>query len=162
MALPVLYRALFAGLLRLPPRSRLRQMLIARSIGRAYAAANRRDFDLILIGRDPAAEYQPAIDLLAPDQDPVFVGRDGYLRMWRNWLDAFADLRFDPEEIFDFGGRFLVTAQQRGHGSGSGLAVSQPIFQLFEVQRGLVVWQRDFSSRSDAIEAAGRLGESTR
>lgn len=134
--LPVLFRPFSIGLMRLSPRFRPRQRLVARLIRRAYAAANRRDFGLILMSRDPDSEYRPAADLLAPDQDQVFAGHDGYLRMWRNWLDAFEDLRFDPEGVLDLGNRFLVTARQQGHGASSGLAVSQPIFQLFEGQRG--------------------------
>jgi ketosteroid isomerase-like protein len=153
--LPALYHLLADRLMRLPPRSRLRRLMLARVIGRSYAAANRRDFDLILTGVDPENEYRPGADLIAPDQDAVFYGHDGYLRMWRNWLGAFEDLRFDPEEILDLGDKVLVSAQQSGHGSGSGVAVSKPVFQLFKFRRGLVVWQRDFGDRSDALEAAG-------
>lgn len=151
---PALFRVVSAALMRLPPRSGIRRSLVARRIGRAYAAANRRDFELILAGLDPDTEYRPAVDLIAPDQDAVFCGHDGYLQMWRNWLDAFDDLRFDPEEVLDLGETFLVTAQQRGHGSGSGIAVSQPVFQLFKVRNGLVVWQHDFRDRADAVAAA--------
>jgi ketosteroid isomerase-like protein len=129
--------------------------MVARRIRGAYAAANRRDFVLILSGLDPETEYRPAPDLIAPDQDDVFSGHDGYLRMWRNWLDAFQDLRFDPEEVVDLGDTFLVTAEQRAHVPGSGVTVGQPVFQLFKVRRGLVVWQHDFSDRSKALEAAG-------
>ena len=150
---PLVYRWLSEKLMQLPP-SRLRRSLVARRIGRAYAAANRRDFELILTGLDPETEYRPGADLIAPDQDRVFHGHEGYLQMWRNWLGAFEDLRFDPEELLDLGDLFLVTARQRAHGSRSGLAVSQPVFQLFKVERGLVVWQRDFSDRADALEAA--------
>lgn len=153
--LPAVYRLLANMLFRLPPQSRLRRLMLARRIGRAYAAANRRDFDLILTGLDSETEYRPGPDLIAPDQDAIFSGHDGYLQMWRNWLDAFEDLRFDPEEILDFGDTFLVTAQQSAHGSSSGVAVSKPVFQLFKVQRGLVAWQHDFSDRSKALEAAG-------
>lgn len=152
---PGLARVLAQVVLRLPRQSRLRRLMVARRIGRAYAAANRRDFDLILAGLDPETEYRPAPDLIAPDQDEVFSGHDGYLRMWRNWLDAFDDLRFDPEEVVDLGDRFLVTAEQRAHVPGSGVAVGKPVFQLFKVRRGLVVWQHDFSDRSKALEAAG-------
>jgi hypothetical protein len=53
------------------------------------------------------------------------------------------------------GERALVTTQQRGHGSGSGVAVSHPVFQLFRFRRGLVVRQEDFLHRSQALEAAG-------
>jgi ketosteroid isomerase-like protein len=152
---PGLARVLAQLALRLPRQSQLRRLMVARRIGRAYAAANRRDFDLILAGLDPETEYRPAPDLIAPDQDEVFSGHDGYLRMWRNWLDAFHDLRFDPEEVVDLGDTFLVTAEQRAHVPGSGVTVGKPVFQLFKVRRGLVVWQHDFSDRSKALKAAG-------
>ena len=152
---PGCFRVLSNVLSRLPPRSRLRRPIIARRIGRAYAAANRRDFELVLLGLDPANEYRPGSDLIAPDQSAVFFGHDGYLEMWRNWLGAFEDLRFDPEEILDFGDMFLVTARQSAHGAGSGVAVSKPVFQLFKTRRGMVLWQRDFGDRSEALEAAG-------
>ena len=134
--------------------------MVARMIGRAYAAANRHDFDLILTGYDPALyEYHPSVDLLPPDSEPVFYGHEGYLQLWRYWLEAFEDIRWDPEEILDFGDTFLVTTQQRGHGSGSGVAVRESVFQLFRLRRGLVVRQEDFLDRSKALEvAAGARG----
>jgi ketosteroid isomerase-like protein len=151
---PALYRLLADSVMRLPPRSRLRRLMLARSVGLAYAAANRRDFDMVLLGWDPGSEYHPSGDLLPPDLETVFYGHDGYLQLWRYWLDAFEDIRWDPEEILDFGDRLLVTAQQRGRGSGSGVAVSESVFQLFTVRRGLVVRQEDFLDRSKALEAA--------
>ena len=156
---PALSRLLTDTLMRLPPRSRLRRLMIARGIRQAYAAANRRDFDRVLAGWDPRSEYRPSADLMPPDFEAVFHGHDGYLTMWRRQVDAFEDLRFDPEEILDLGDKLLVTAQVRGHGSGSGVPVSQPVFQLYELRRGLVVAQEDFLDRSEALEAAGLLRE---
>jgi ketosteroid isomerase-like protein len=121
----------------------------------AYAAVNRQDFDVVLLGFDPAIEYRPSADLMPPDLEPVSYGHDGFLRLWRYWLDAFEDIRWEPEEMLDLGDRFLVTAQQRGHGSGSGVAVSEAVFQLYNLRRGLVVQQQDFLDRSQALEAAG-------
>ena len=151
---PAFYRLLSAVFMRLPPRSRLRRLMLARAVGLAYAAANRRDFDLVLVGWDPGSEYHPSGDLLPPDLEAVFYGHDGYRQLWRYWLDAFDDIRWDPEEILDFGDRFLVTTQQSGRGSGSGVAVSEPVFQLFTLRAGLVVRQEDFLDRSKALEAA--------
>ena len=152
---PALYRLLADSIMRLGPRSRLRRsMSLARSGALAYAAANRRDFDLVLVGRDPGSGYHPSSDLLPPDLETVFYGHDGYFQLWRYWLDAFEDIRWDPEEILDFGDRFVVTTQQTGHGSGSGVAVSEPVFQLFTFRRGLVIRQEDFLDRSKALEAA--------
>ena len=130
--------------------------MLARFIVRAYAAANRHDFDLVRAGNDPENyEYHPSVDLLPPDLETVFYGHDGYLRLWRYWLDAFEDIRWDPEEILDLGDRILVTTQQRGHGSGSGVGVSEPVFQLFTLRRGLVIRQEDFLNRTVALNAAG-------
>jgi ketosteroid isomerase-like protein len=152
---PALYRLLADAFMRLPPRSRLRRLMLARTVVRAYAAANRRDFDSVLVGWDAGSEYRPSGDLMPPDLDRVFHGHDGYLRLWRYWLDAFEDIRWDPEEILDLGDRVLVTTQQRGRGSGSGVSVGEAVFQLFTFRRGLVVRQEDFLDRSKALEAAG-------
>jgi SnoaL-like domain len=155
---PAFYRLLVGAFTRLPPRSRLRRLLTARRISQAYAAANRRDFDSVLVGWDPGSEYRPSADLIAPDQEAVFYGHDGYLQLWRYWLDAFEDIRWDPDEILDSGDKLLVTTQQRGQGSGSGVGVSKPVFQLFTLRRGLVVRQEDFADRDQALEAAGLSG----
>jgi SnoaL-like protein len=153
---PALFRLLGEALFRLPLRSRLRRSMLVRAISRAYAAANRRDFELILTANDPRRyEYHPSVDFLPPDMDRVYYGHSGYREFWRNWLDAFEDIRWDPTEILDFGEMALVTTRQSGHGSGSGVAVSDSVFQLFTFRRGLVIRQEDFSSRSKALEAAG-------
>ena len=152
---PALYRVFVGAFMRLPPRSRLRRLMAARRIWQAYAAANRRDFDSVLVGWDPGSEYRPSADLMAPDQETVFYGHDGYLQLWRYWFDAFEDVRWDPEEILDLGDKLLVTTQQRGQGSGSGVGVSKPVFQLFTLRRGLVVRQEDFADRDQALEVAG-------
>ena len=153
---PAPFRAVAAFVYRLPPRSHLRRWALGLQIARAYAAANRRDFDLVLTFNDPALyEFRPSADLLPPDMDRVYRGHDGYREFWRLWLEAFEDIRWDPEEILDFGDRALVTTQQSAHGLGSGVAVSEPVFQLFTLRRGMVVRQEDFLDRAEALEAAG-------
>ena len=109
---------------------------------------------MVPVGWDPASEYRPRADLMPPDLQASFHGHDGYRHLWRYWLDAIGDIRWDPEEIPDFGDRFLVTTQQRGHGSSSGVEVNEPVFQLFELRRGLVVRPQDFLDHAKAIEAA--------
>jgi hypothetical protein len=156
---PAVSRRLAAAVVGLPRRSRLRRLAIARYVARAYAAGNRRDFDVLLVSHDPEHEYRPSADLMPPDLDPVLRGHDGYLELWRYWLDAFADIRWDPEEVLDFGDRLLVTTHQSGHGSGSGVAVSEPVFQLFILRHGLVLRQEDFLDRDQALAAVQRSPE---
>jgi hypothetical protein len=97
---PSLYRLLAAAMRRLPTRSRLRRRLFARVSTRAVAAANRRDFEVLLLGFDPDIEYRPRLD-------------------WSSVLDL------------------------------------RSVFQLFRFRAGLVVWQRDFADRDQALGAVG-------
>jgi ketosteroid isomerase-like protein len=150
---PAALRLLSLTTQRLSPRSRLRRFLLARRIAQTYAAVNRRDFDVILAGFDPAIEYRPSNELMPPDLEAVSHGHGGFRQLWGYWMDAFADLRWDPEEILDFGDKVLVTARQNGHGSGSGAAVSVSVFQLFTVRGGLVTRQEDFLDRAQALRA---------
>jgi ketosteroid isomerase-like protein len=153
---PAVAHALAPLLFRLSPQSRIRRLFMARAMARAYAAANRRDFPLILALNDgDAYEYRPSRDLLPPDMATIYRGHEGYREFWRLWLEAFEDIRWDPEEILDLGDRALVTTRQSGHGSGSGVAVSEPVYQLFTFKHGLVIRQEDFLDRAEALEAAG-------
>jgi ketosteroid isomerase-like protein len=152
---PALFRAFGDVWMRRPPQSRLRRLLLTRLVQRGYAAGNRRDFEVMITGLDPGIEYHAPPEGLAPDLDAVMYGREGYIQVWRYWLDAFEDIRFEPEELLDLGDRVLLTAQLKGRGSGSGVTVSQPMFQLVKFRDGLAVWQKDFQDRAKALEAAG-------
>ena len=78
---PALYRLVAERLMRLPLRSRLRRPVLTRIGERAAAAANRRDFDVLMYGFDPAIELElPESQVggyLPPDLPAVHHGRDG-------------------------------------------------------------------------------------
>ena len=148
---PALARLYAAWWARLPRHSRLRRVLLLRRFRQAYAAANRRDLDLLLTGLDPGIEYHTS-ELWQIDFDASYHGHGDYLEVWRKVLESFEDLRLDPEELLDLGDRVLVTITLSGHGAGSGVSTSQPHFQLFTLRRGLVVRQDDFQDREEALK----------
>ena len=152
---PALYRRIAEKTMRLSPGSPLRRRLLMRLVRHSYAAANRRDFDLLLTGLDPEFEFRPRGSLIAADLDAVVRGREGYARVWQRTLDAFEDLHIEPEECLDLGDKLLLTLRFEAHGSGSGVPVSQRVFQLLELRRGLVSRVEDFANRAEAVEAAG-------
>lgn len=156
---PALARFLFSVFSRLPPRSHLRRAWLSRVIRQGCEAANRRDFDLLFVGFDQEIEFHPAPSLvdghLPPDQIGVHRGHDGYFRMWQGLLEAWDDLKLEPEEAIDCGDWLLVAAQITGHGRYSGIALDIPLFQVINLRRGLVARQRDFADREQALEAAG-------
>lgn len=111
---------------------------------------------MLLLALDPAIEYQPAIGQQLPDMDAVVHGHDGYEAVWRHLIDSFEDFHAEPEEVLDLDDTLLGTARYAGHGSGSGVPADVRLFQVFRLRHGLVVWQRDFTDRSAALEAAAQ------
>ena len=156
---PALYRLIADRVMRLPPGSRLRRLVLVRFVGRFTAAINRRDFEVVFLGLDPGIEYRPAADQRPPGWEAVRHGHDGYQEGLRQLIDSFEDLRAEPKEVFDFGDRLVAITQFGGHGSGSGVPVNLTTFALVKLRRGLVVWQKDFSDRSKALEAAAQREE---
>ena len=153
--LPALFHLIAAALMRLPPRSRIRRLILTRNVRRAYAAVNRRDFEVLFLALDPDIEYIPAGEVLPPGMDPVSHGHTGYEGNWRQLIDSFEDFRLEPEEILDMGDTLLACNRYVGHGSGSGVPVDISLFQLVRLRNGLAFWQKDFSDRAEALEAAG-------
>src|SRR5215210_2434383 len=153
---PAAYRPIADSWMRLPSGSRLRRLIFTRVAKRVMAAVNRRDFEVLFIFIDPDIEYHPADDQRPPGMDPVAHGHDGYEEVWRQMIDSFEDFRGEAQEVIDLGDQLLATSLYTGHGSGSGVPVNIPLFQLFRLHRGLVVWQKDFSDRFEALQAAAR------
>ena len=156
---PILSRVLALAWSRLPPRSRLRRALTAHNLRQTYEAANRRDFEVLLLSFDPEIEFQfdesPVGGMLPPDQVGVHQGHDAYVRVWKTGLEVVDDYRLEPEEVIDLGDRLLVAGRQRGRGTGSGIPFDEPLLSLFTLRRGLVVRLKDFATRDKALEAAG-------
>jgi uncharacterized protein len=150
---PALARRLSAGWARLPRHSRLRRAILARRIRRAYAAVNRRDFDLVHAGFDPDVEFYAV--QTGPEGGATFHGHDGVREATGLILEVFGDIRLDPEELLDLGDRFLITVKLSGHGTESGASINQQLFSLLTLRQGLVVRQHEFLDRAEALEAAG-------
>jgi ketosteroid isomerase-like protein len=150
---PALARWIAAVWARLPRHSRVRRAILIRRLWQGYAAVNRRDFDVLMLGLDPNVELRRAHLLLDTPVD--FHGHAGFRENWLQVLEAFEDLRLDPEELLDLGDRLIITAQLSGHGAGSGIPVGDRIHQVITLRRGLVVREHDFLDRAEALQAAG-------
>jgi ketosteroid isomerase-like protein len=121
----------------------------------ALDAFNRRDFEGLLERIDPAVEWSPPVEL--PGSSTVR-GHDGVLQSVADMLDAFGDLRADPERFIDLDDRVVCLYYWRGRGSGSGIPVDQlevPAGMLATMGNGLVVHARFFTTWDATLEAAG-------
>ena len=73
-----------------------------------------------------------------------------------SYLDAFADLRLEAEEIIDLeDDRVLVLVHQTARGKTSGLPWNRRFGDLFTLRDGKVVRYVSYWDRAEALEAAG-------
>ena len=156
---PALARRLLYLWSRLPNQSRLRRRLLVRGMAQAMSAANRRDFDVLMLGLDPEIDYRTVSGprgSVAPDVIGHHYGHAGYRELWRLMMEGFEDLTLEPQELLDLGDRVIAVVRLTGHGSGSGIPLhNQFLFQVFTFRSGRVVKQEDFGSLEEALEAVG-------
>ena len=83
-------------------------------------------------------------------------GRKAMLRFWEDLREGLEGFRVSPEEFTDLGNdRVLFVGLFQGRGPGSDAEVSMRIASVYEIRDGMVAAVRDYSSRDEALEAAG-------
>jgi ketosteroid isomerase-like protein len=149
---PAAYRLLADAWMRLPARSRLRRLMLARLVQRGTAAMNRRDFALVLVGFDPEIEWH---------EDPqradahVYLGHDGVRESFERWLDQWDEYGTEVERFIDCGDDVLVVAREHGRGASSGATVTGRIYFVMSFRNGKVLRYREFYDEAAALEAVG-------
>ena len=153
---PALYRLFTERVLRLPVRSRLRRLIIARSVLRAYGAANRRDFDLLILPLDPNIEMDTTRSPMH-GLDRVYKGREEVAGFWVEWLEAWGEQRIEDPELIDARDRVVMwTTGHRIQGRGSGVEVSIPPYAwVMTLRDGRIVQATMYMEKEEALKAAG-------
>ena len=82
-------------------------------------------------------------------------GHDGVRRGMRDWIGTWDDYRFELRELVGIGDQVLAEGWQHGRGRSSGVEVSEEIFSVWTLHGGMIVRQRLFRDRAQALEAAG-------
>ena len=140
-------RAFLLGL----PQSRVRTYFLACYAHWMYeeVSADRRD---------------RVLDTMAEDSEWVigdletFRGRDGF---WRALDDTFPGVQVELREYIDVGGgRFVCLHSFEGEGGASGISASglgpgYPVQCVFTIRQGRVTRCQAFTTKSEALEAAG-------
>lgn len=89
----------------------------------------------------------------------MFHGHAGVRRFWRAWLEAWDDLEFELEDVFDAGDCVVAFVHQRNHGKESGIWIDQkPYAQIWTLEDGKVVRMRMTNNREDALNSVKEPG----
>ena len=126
------------------------------TIRRGIEAFNRRDIETMLEMVAPEVEWRPPAQLPGAG---VYHGPDGVRQSVADLLEAFGDLRAEPERFIDAGDRVIGLYWWRGRGSASGISVD-----AFDVPVGVIATMnalgkatdvRFFTTWEEALEIAG-------
>jgi ketosteroid isomerase-like protein len=117
------------------------------------SAFDQADYEAALEGLDPEIEWQVPPGIAIGQE--VYRGHDEVRTGFAEWLGAWDEYRFEPQEMLDYGDRILVGGMQLGRGRGSGVEVRLPTFSVFTLRDGKVTRHRSYRDRTEALEAAG-------
>ncbi|MEX2252731.1 MAG: nuclear transport factor 2 family protein [Thermoleophilaceae bacterium] len=123
-------------------------------VRRGFEAFARGDIEAVLDSFDPEVEWSPAIaPILGVD---TVRGKDALRRfLTQDLFDGFDDFRAEPLSFEDHGDKVLIPTRYRGRGQASGLEIDQTWVAVYTVRGGKVTGQRDYETRSEALEAEG-------
>jgi ketosteroid isomerase-like protein len=118
-----------------------------------YGAWNRGDYAAALALIDPEVDIESARHgSLAKG---TYRGHPGLYQLLEDFWNQFDDRRSTVEETAPAGDDVFVSVLFRGRGRGSGIEVEMRHWHVWTLRTGRIVRWRLFSTRREALEAAG-------
>jgi ketosteroid isomerase-like protein len=85
----------------------------------------------------------------------VYRGRDAVIEYHERVFGQFESVRVELEELLSAGDRVVVISRQHTVPRGSKAEIVQEVVEVFTIRDGLLAERKSFSTRAEAIEAAG-------
>jgi len=121
-----------------------------------YGAVGRRDSEGVLAFYAPDVEwhvYQSPLGELTGEA--VYRGHEGVRKAFREYYDAWESIQEQYEELLDAGECVVSVVTSRARGRASGAEVERRHYGLWTVRDGKIVRVVWFSTRAEALKAAG-------
>jgi ketosteroid isomerase-like protein len=118
---------------------------------------NRKEIDRALDAMDENLEMDWS-NSIGPLKG-TYIGRTGVVELWQSFLEAWDEVRWDPQEFIEVDeNRVIVVYQLQMRGSRSGIEIDATSAQLWTIIDGKGRKVKLYQSKSDALEGA-RLSE---
>jgi ketosteroid isomerase-like protein len=118
----------------------------------AFRRWNEGDFEGTTDLMHPDVEWRTAG--LFPDLAPVYRGRDGVRKFWRDFTGPWEEIVLEPLRFEVVGDVAIVDTRFRARGRG-GIAVDITLFNRFIQRDGLTSCAESYPTREEALAAAG-------
>jgi ketosteroid isomerase-like protein len=153
---PRLARALLSIGIRLTtPRSRVRRDGLRRVLRSGWAAAPRKDWELMFVRYSPDVVWEIPEEFRTLGFAESYRGHEGLAEGLERFSEAFESWEIRPDRALDLGDRVLALGSFRGKARASGVEWQQEFSQLVTLANGLVVRDRFFYSWEQGLRAAG-------
>jgi ketosteroid isomerase-like protein len=119
---------------------------------RLYEAVGRNDFDTTNSCLHPEIEFHTYAKSPAAG---VYRGRDAVRKYNEDLFAPFETVRFEIDEVIDAGPRVVVLSTQHAVPKGGRQEMDVQIAEVWTVREGLLAERRSYSTRAEALEAAG-------
>ena len=121
-----------------------------------YEAVARRDTETVLGLYDPDVEW----DFSRSSYKNVtgrdrYQGHEGLREWWQDWGEMWAAYEDRLTDLIEAGDHVISVVQSRGRGRASGAQVELEQYGVWTLRRGKVTRVAWFTSRDEALEAAG-------
>ena len=123
-------------------------MEIVRSGYQSFNRTHKLDVDAF----HPNIEWHTRDDL--PDSG-THRGHDGVGQLLSSWVEAFEDLRVDPEELIDADELVVAVVRLRGRIRGSGQDVEMEETHVWRHLDGKATEVREYQTKAEALKAVG-------
>jgi len=153
---PRLARKLLAIGIRLStPRSAVRRDGIRRVLRSGWAAAPRKDWELMFVRYSDDVVWEIPEEFQTLGFAESYHGHAGLVEGLERFSEAFESWEIRPARALDLGDRVLALGDFYGKARASGVEWQQRFSQLVTLDRGLVVRDRFFYSWEQGLRAAG-------
>lgn len=120
---------------------------------RGYEAFNRGDLDGMVADFAPNIEYVTTGQV--PGVDAAYRGPEG-LTEFLGWMwGEFEEPRIEVHELTEAGNHVLAEVTLRRRGKQSGVETNWNVWHMWTLRDGQIARGQAFTSRDDALEAAG-------
>jgi ketosteroid isomerase-like protein len=121
-------------------------------VRRAYEATNRGAYDIV------ESLLHPEIEFHTFGRSPeagVYHGKEAVRDYNENLFQQFESIRFEIGELVDAGDRVVVMTTQHALPKGGQHEMSVEVAEVWVIRDALLAERRSYSTRADALEAAG-------
>ena len=121
-------------------------------VRRVYDAANQGDYETVETYFHPEIEFHTYAH--SPEAG-VYRGKQSVREYNENLFAQFESIRFEVEQLVDAGDQVVIVTTQHAVPRGSGQEMNVHVAEVWTVRDGLLAKRRSFTSRAEALEAAG-------